>query len=120
MTIGKSIQLIRKRAKEDQATFSTAIGIGQAYLSRIENDRSKPTIKLIEKIAEHVSVPVPVLFWFGADEQDFDNVEAFRMLKPTIDSMMGELIKERATIVHFEESEIVDESSWNQIKNTIK
>ncbi|MFT5450539.1 MAG: transcriptional regulator with XRE-family HTH domain [Enterobacterales bacterium] len=98
MTIGKSIRLMRKsKAKQDQATFAADIGIGQAYLSRIENDRSKPTTKLIERIADHVGVPMSILFWFGAEENDVhkDKIEAFRMLKPTIDSMMNELIKEK-------------------------
>ena len=95
MTIGKSIQLIRKtRAKEGQVTFATAIGIGQAYLSRIENDRSNPTIELLKRISDHVGIPLPILFWYGIDESDItdDKLEAFRMLKPTIDSMINSII----------------------------
>jgi transcriptional regulator with XRE-family HTH domain len=94
MTIGKSIQFIRKNhAKEGQVVFAESVGIGQAYLSRIENDRSKPTVSLLEKIAEHVGTPIPILFWFGVEESDINNIEAFRMMKPTIDSMMNEMIK---------------------------
>lgn len=96
MTIGKSIRLIRKtRVKENQATFANAIGIGQAYLSGLENDKKNPSTDLLNRISEHVGIPTPILFWFGVEESDIheDKIKAFRMLKPTIDSMMNEMIK---------------------------
>ena len=96
MTIGKSIQIIRRtRAKENQSEFSLAIGIGQGYLSRIENDHCTPTVDLLNRIAKHVGIPTPILFWFGVEENDIheDKLDAFRIFKPTIDSMMNEIIK---------------------------
>ena len=95
MTIGKSIKHIRKnQLGENQKTFASSIGTGQAYLSRIENDHSKPTIALLESISERAGTPLPILFWFGIEESDIHDkkVEAFKMLKPTIDSMINELI----------------------------
>lgn len=96
MKIGQSIKLIRKtRSKENQSTFANAIGIGQAYLSRLENDHKSPSMELLNRIADHAGIPTPILFWFGVEESDIhkDKLEAFTMLKPTIDSMMNEMIK---------------------------
>lgn len=94
MTLGQSIKSIRKEIGENQNTFAESIGIKQAYLSRIENDKSKTTLGLLERIAERAGKPLPIVFWFGIEEGDIDEskVEAFKMLKPTIDSMMNEII----------------------------
>lgn len=94
MNIGQSIRHIRKTyAKQTQVEFCQSIGISQPYLSDIERCRSNATVGLLEIIADHVNIPIPILFWFGVEEGDVPNTESFSTLKPVIDSMMNELIK---------------------------
>ena len=95
MTIGQSIKLIRKtRAKQNQSDFAKAVDIGQAYLSGVENDKKTPSTDLLNRISKHVGIPTPVLFWYGIEESDIheDKLEAYRILKPVINSMINEII----------------------------
>jgi len=95
MTIGQSIRLVRKtRVKENQKDFARNVGVGQAYLSQIENDRKTPSIQLLKAISKHVDIPLPILFWNGLEETDIhtDKIEAFRIIKPTIDAMINSII----------------------------
>lgn len=96
MTTAKAIKHARKNyAQQNQNEFAESVGITQPYLSRLENGHAKPTVKLLESMADHCGVPMAVLFWFGITDRDVqeNKVEAFRMLKPTIDSMMNEIFK---------------------------
>ena len=95
MTIGKSIKLIRKtRAKQNQCEFSKAIGVSQNYLSGVETGKHTPSANLLKRISKHVDIPTPVLFWFGVEESDIkpEKLEAFRTVKPMIDSMINQIV----------------------------
>jgi XRE family transcriptional regulator, regulator of sulfur utilization len=96
MKIGQSIKHIRKtKSKQNQFDFAQSIGITQAYLSRIENDHCKPTLDVLERVSDHCGVPISIVLWFGVVEDDIheDKRQIFRVLKPTIDGMMDQIIK---------------------------
>lgn len=76
--------------KQNQKVFAANIGISQTHLSQVENGLKKPSTKLLKQISEYVDVPLPIMLWFGINEEDIDKtkLEAYRMLKPTVDALM--------------------------------
>lgn len=95
MNIGISIKKARKEiAKMNQADFAKSIGITQTYLSQIENGVSIPSILVLTNISKSFNIPLPILFWYTLDIEDVEprKHKAFKMLKPTIDTMIKEFI----------------------------
>ena len=97
MNYGKSIRKFRvEKLDMTQLEFSIKIGISQTYLSQLENDNKKPSTELLERIAEFVKVPLPVLLWSCVTEKDVvkkSRLEAFRVLKPVVDEMIESFFK---------------------------
>jgi transcriptional regulator with XRE-family HTH domain len=93
MKTGKAIRIMRKKTGERQTMFAFNIGISQTYLSQLENDLKEPSVEVLNKIAEYVGVPLPVLFWFGVTESDVPEhkIDNYRLLKPCIDSLINSL-----------------------------
>lgn len=95
MDIGTAIKKLRKDRVPQltQAKYAKCIGITQAYLSQIERGHKKPSMEVIEKIAEDFAVPLPIMFWFGVEESDIDPAkrEYFNFLKPSIDKLIDSL-----------------------------
>jgi transcriptional regulator with XRE-family HTH domain len=92
MNYGKAINILRvDRMKQTQSIFAECIGITQTYLSQIETGAKKPSTDLLEKIAEYVDIPMPILFWNSITEEDVkeDRIEAYRLLKPTTDALVA-------------------------------
>jgi len=91
MNIGKSIIKLRvNKLNQSQRFFADQIGITQSYLSQIENGKKQPSTDLLQKIAELLKTPLPILFWFAIDETDVNTnkIEHFNFIKPTIDKMI--------------------------------
>ena len=96
MNIGKSIKHIRKMKGLNQKEFADLYGFNKAYISGVETGKQNPTIKMLEKMAKSFGVPLPVMFWFTFTEEDVEDSkkEAFKVIKPSIDSMIDELFKD--------------------------
>lgn len=91
MNYGKAIRDLRVfKMCQHQTLFAEGIGITQSYLSSIENGNKKPSTDLLEKIAEHVKIPMPILFWKSITEQDVpeEKRESFKQLKSSIDALV--------------------------------
>lgn len=57
-TIGKRIKTVRKLYKISQVDFSNRIGISQATLSELEQDKYKPSVDAIQTISKQFGVNV--------------------------------------------------------------
>ena len=90
MNLGNAVKELRKKRGLTQGDFCKQIGITQSYLSQVENGNKEPSVDVIKKIAVALSTPVPVLFWFTLTEDDVDEskVEVFKLLKPSVDSLV--------------------------------
>lgn len=55
MELGRQIKLWRKKRGWKQEQFAELIGITPTYLSKIENCRKEPTLKLIRKIVDKLN-----------------------------------------------------------------
>lgn len=98
MNLGKSIRTLRKSLtpKVTQAEYAESIGITQSYLSCIENGEKEPSTDLLKKVAEKHQTPMPVFLWMSMDETDVPKrkLEAYRLLKPSIDALLKEFFIE--------------------------
>lgn len=96
MNLGKAIQHVRKNKKMTQHEFANALEIDQSYLSLIENNKKKPSYKLIERIAKTTQFPVPLFFFLSLSEDDIPEHkrEFFNVIYPSINNMLKELFND--------------------------
>jgi|LakMenEpi03Aug12_release.lakeMendotaPanAssembly.Ray.scaffolds.fasta_scaffold27763_2 transcriptional regulator with XRE-family HTH domain len=80
------------RMKQNQIQFGGSVGITQTYLSQIESGSKTPSSIILNRISEHIGIPLPILMYMSIEEKDIDKskIESFRILNPKI----LELIKE--------------------------
>lgn len=62
MNIGKNIKKIREAKKLSQKEVITAIGMGAAQYSRIENGKTDPSVSTLERVAQALGVELAELF----------------------------------------------------------
>ncbi len=62
MDIGQAINAIRKRKQLKLDAVAYDAGTDTGYLSRIENDGRKPSLKMLEQIAAALDTPVSAIF----------------------------------------------------------
>ncbi len=93
MNIGQSIRTLRKNELMNQEEFASSVGITQSYLSLIEKGHKKPSLEVLQQMADILNTPLPVLFWFGIEREDVgENKQyAYDTLKPSIDKLINEV-----------------------------
>lgn len=62
MDIGQAINAIRKRKRLKLDAVASVANTNTGYLSRIENDNSKPSLAMLEQIAVALDTPVSSIF----------------------------------------------------------
>jgi transcriptional regulator with XRE-family HTH domain len=67
MIIGDRLRELRKQKKVSQGEIENRSGLQRAYLSRVENGHTVPTIETLEKWAKALEVPIYQLFYDGAE-----------------------------------------------------
>lgn len=75
-TIGRRIRTIRNMNKINQVDFSNRIGISQATLSELEQDKYKPSIETILSIVSEFAVDIE---WILVGEKGFED-KAFGLI----------------------------------------
>jgi transcriptional regulator with XRE-family HTH domain len=113
MDIGQAINAIRKRKRQKLDAVAYVAGTNTGYLSRIENNNSKPSLAMLEQIAAALDTPVSSIFalaegrgetaeippGFGDSEADTQAVDLvqlrqnFRALTPANRRIAVELLK---------------------------
>ena len=68
MKIGTIIKNIRKSKRIKQKDLASKLGISNAYLSSIENDKKEPSLDLTKELAIRLGVPLYYLFIKAYDE----------------------------------------------------
>jgi len=61
MNVGYGIRKARLEARLSQEELASRAGINRTYLSQLENERSSPTLEVLEKIARALNVGASVL-----------------------------------------------------------
>ena len=95
MNTGISIRILRKKIYPNltQIEFAELAKISQTYLSQIESGKKTPKIYILERISIALNIPLSIIFWFGLEEKDVPDHKkgSYKILKPTIDSMINEI-----------------------------
>lgn len=96
MKIGSIIKAERKKRGLSQNQLAARCSITVTYLSLIENDKKEPTVSLLRTIAESLNLPLPILLFMSLDDEDIpeSKKEFFNIVKPSIDSMLQNLIED--------------------------
>ena len=78
--IGLRVGAIRREQKLSQGELADRAGINRTYLSMIENGRTSPTVKVIQGLADGLSVKINQLI-SGEEEKhfEFDTPEEFEL-----------------------------------------
>jgi transcriptional regulator with XRE-family HTH domain len=67
MIIGDRLRVLRRQKNLSQAEIEDRSGLQRAYLSRVENGHTVPTIDTLEKWVTALEVPIYLLFYDGAE-----------------------------------------------------
>jgi len=67
MLIGERLRELREQKRLPQREIENRSGLQRAYLSRVENGHTVPTVETLEKWAKAFEVPIYRLFYDGAE-----------------------------------------------------
>jgi len=70
MNIGKAIKKTRKDSGYNQVDFSTKVGITQAFLSQLENNKKDPSISTLRKMAKICKIDLFTLLKKGKNVEN--------------------------------------------------
>lgn len=73
MDFGRNFKNARTRRKLEQKDAAVALGVSPAFLSKVENNKSRPSIDLILKAASLYNVK-PGFFFESKDEIDIESL----------------------------------------------
>ncbi|WP_128755394.1 helix-turn-helix domain-containing protein [Aquimarina sediminis] len=114
MDISKNIKRIREAKELSQKEVISAIGMGAAQYSRIENGKTDPSVSTLIKIAKALGVSMAELFTDKDSLQDINSVDTTLMERVTlIDSLTKE---EQNTIFSILDAFV----SKRKLKSTLK
>ncbi|OIK13555.1 hypothetical protein BIV60_13745 [Bacillus sp. MUM 116] len=80
MKFGRNFIKARSRKGVDQKDAAAALEISPAFLSKVENDKSKPSIDLILKAAQYYGVK-PAFFFDDQEEIDIENLKSEKNMR---------------------------------------
>lgn len=91
--VGDGIKLARTKKGFSQDMLAEIIGTDQSYISLLETGVKNPSLDMIDKIADALDMPTPIIIWFGVKRDDVtdDKKTLFDILKPSIDEMILKL-----------------------------
>lgn len=70
MDLGRAIKLCRTQRDLSQAKLANIAGISISYLSLLERGKRDPTLSTIQAIATALKVPVTILVFLAADNEE--------------------------------------------------
>jgi transcriptional regulator with XRE-family HTH domain len=86
MIIGERLRELREKKNLSQREIEQRSGLLRAYLSRVENGHTIPTIETLEKWAKALEVPMYQLFYEGDQPPE---PSTLRVWKPPVEETWG-------------------------------
>ena len=77
MTFGKLLRRLRREQDVGIKKVGPDLGVSYTYLSKLENDKARPSDELIERIASYFGCDKDMLY-IAADKVPLDAMEALR------------------------------------------
>lgn len=75
MNVGRAIRLCRAKRGVSQGVVARQANCSDSYLSMLENNRRDPTLSMLMRIAQALQMPVGLLFFLAADQEDLGPVD---------------------------------------------
>lgn len=75
MNVGRAIRLCRSRRGVSQGAVARQANCSDSYLSMLENNRRDPTLSMLMRIAQALQIPVGLLFFLAADQEDLGPID---------------------------------------------
>ncbi len=72
MKVGDTLKKLRHKRALTLEDVATMTGLSVSYISCLERDKRNINFATLEKIAKAISVPLPVIIFLSASEEDFD------------------------------------------------
>lgn len=91
MNIGDVIASVRRRKRIGQQELADLIPTSVSYLSQVENNRKKPSLKLLNRIAEELKIPLSSLIFETIEEKHISNESdknLFNSAKPMMETLI--------------------------------
>jgi transcriptional regulator with XRE-family HTH domain len=76
MNYGKGLMLARTNAGISKRQLAKRIGVDASFITHIEAGRKKPSLDTMEKAAEVLGVPMPLLMLFSAETTELSGISA--------------------------------------------
>jgi len=91
MNIGKSIKELRQEQLISQEDFAASVGVTHNELRAIEKGHEKPTLELLQQMADILNKPIFMLFWSAIELEDVPKGkhQGYEALKLTIDDLIS-------------------------------
>ena|ERR1700678_1961718 len=74
MVIGDRLRLLREQKNLSQGDIEKVTGLVRAYISRVENGHTVPSLATLEKFARTLEVPMYQLFYDGEEPPKLKNL----------------------------------------------
>jgi transcriptional regulator with XRE-family HTH domain len=96
MDLGSIIKEVRKSRKYTQCEFAKLCKISQTYLSQIENNKKDPNISTLKIIANHLNIPLPILFFKALTDEDISEAkkESFETISPIVKNLIKSITED--------------------------
>src|SRR5580692_10785379 len=110
MNIGEAIKTLRKTNAVKQKDLAAAVAVSATHLSLVESGEQKPSVDLIDRIANHFGIPVSAIVYMALDMDKLENEEQqkyFEAAKPIIDKLMTYLLSDNSTMTRRRSSKVV-------------
>ncbi|OED44984.1 hypothetical protein AB832_01650 [Flavobacteriaceae bacterium (ex Bugula neritina AB1)] len=114
MDISKNIKRIREAKKLSQKEVISAIGMGAAQYSRIENGKTDPSVSTLVKIAKAMGVSMAELFTDKDVLKDINSIDTTLMERVTLINSLSK--EEQNTIFSILDAFV----SKRKLKSTLK
>src|SRR6266853_1609277 len=74
LIIGERLRALREERKFSQGDIEKKTGLLRAYISRVENGHTVPSVETLEKFARALEVPMYQLFYDGEEPPKLPNL----------------------------------------------
>lgn len=74
MNYGKGMMMARTKAGMSKRQLAKEIGVDASFITHIETGRRKPSLDTLEKAAEVLGVPVPLLMLLSAEPSELAGI----------------------------------------------
>ena len=79
-SVGKNIKVHRQLLEMTQTELAKRVGVAPAYISQIESQLRRPSLKVLERIATELRVSTPALLANPGDMTKTQKINALRAI----------------------------------------